>query len=165
VFDQSWVSRLDGTRVKTGATKMDLAQALMADIEKFKTDTVATSRHGLVRVDRGYRDVDRRALVSREVRSRPRANDPLISPSQIYAYAAIMSHVPYANGAPNLSCDLPCMIELAERNNVPIGGKDFKTGQTLMKTIIAPGLKARMLGLNGWFSTNNPRQPRRRSAR
>jgi len=82
------------------------------------------------------------------------ANDPMISPSQIYAYAAIMSRVPYANGAPNLSSDIPCMIELAERNGVPIGGKDFKTGQTLMKTIVAPGLKARMLGLNGWFSTN-----------
>ena len=79
---------------------------------------------------------------------------PEISPSQIYAYAALQSHVPYANGAPNLSCDLPCMIELADRNGVPIGGKDFKTGQTLMKTILAPGLKSRMLGLRGWFSTN-----------
>ena len=77
-----------------------------------------------------------------------------ISPSQIYAYAALQSRVPYANGAPNLSCDLPCILELAHRNGVPIGGKDFKTGQTLMKTILAPGFKARMLGLNGWFSTN-----------
>jgi len=77
-----------------------------------------------------------------------------ISPSQIYAYAALQSHVPYATGATNLTCDLPCMIELAARNGVPIGGKDYKTGQTLMKTILAPGFKSRMLGLNGWYSTN-----------
>ena len=81
-------------------------------------------------------------------------NDVEISPSQIYAYAALQARVPYANGAPNLSCDLPCMRELADRNEVPIGGKDFKTGQTLMKTILAPGFKARMLGMRGWFSTN-----------
>jgi myo-inositol-1-phosphate synthase len=81
-------------------------------------------------------------------------SDEMISPSQIYAYAAIMSGVPFANGAPNMSCDLPCMIALAEREGVPIGGKDFKTGQTLMKTILAPGLKSRMLGLRGWYSTN-----------
>ena len=83
-----------------------------------------------------------------------RTNDDNISPSQIYAYAALMSDVPFANGAPNLSVDLPCMIELAERRGVPIAGKDFKTGQTLMKTLVAPGLKARMLGLRGWYSTN-----------
>ena len=77
------------------------------------------------------------------------ANDENISPSQIYAYAALMSDVPFANGAPNLSVDLPCMIELAERRGIPIAGKDFKTGQTLMKTLVAPGLKARMLGLRG----------------
>ncbi len=82
------------------------------------------------------------------------ANDPAIAPSQIYAYAAISSGVPYLNGAPNLSADFPAMIELAEKKGVAIGGKDFKTGQTLMKTIIAPGLKARMLGMEGWFSTN-----------
>ncbi len=81
-------------------------------------------------------------------------NHPNIAPSQLYAYAAIMSGVPYLNGAPNMSCDFPAMIELAEKRGVAIGGKDFKTGQTLMKTIIAPGLKARMLGMDGWFSTN-----------
>jgi len=83
-----------------------------------------------------------------------RDNDPGIAPSMIYAYAALKLGVPYANGAPNLTVDVPALLELAKKNNVPICGKDFKTGQTLMKTILAPGLKARMLGLNGWFSTN-----------
>jgi myo-inositol-1-phosphate synthase len=83
-----------------------------------------------------------------------RDNHEAIAPSMLYAWAAIQEGVPFANGAPNLTVDLPCMLELAKRNNVPIGGKDFKTGQTLMKTILAPGLKARMLGLGGWFSTN-----------
>jgi myo-inositol-1-phosphate synthase len=82
------------------------------------------------------------------------ANDPEIAPSQIYAYAAIMSNVPYANGAPNLSADVPALLELAKQRNVPVCGKDFKTGQTFMKTLIAPGLKARMLGVAGWYSTN-----------
>lgn len=81
-------------------------------------------------------------------------NDPSISPSMIYAYAAIKSRVPFANGAPNLSCDIPALEQLALDMGVPIAGKDFKTGQTLMKTIVAPGLKARMLGIRGWFSTN-----------
>jgi myo-inositol-1-phosphate synthase len=83
-----------------------------------------------------------------------RDDDDNISPSQIYAYAALMSGVPFANGAPNLSVDLPCMIELARERQVPVAGKDFKTGQTLMKTLLSPGLKARMLGVRGWFSTN-----------
>ncbi|MEM8904916.1 MAG: inositol-3-phosphate synthase, partial [Actinomycetota bacterium] len=83
-----------------------------------------------------------------------KANDANISPSQIYAYAAIMSGVPFANGAPNLTVDLPCIEELAAREGVPIAGKDFKTGQTLMKTLISPGLKSRMLGVRGWYSTN-----------
>jgi myo-inositol-1-phosphate synthase len=83
-----------------------------------------------------------------------KANDDNISPSQIYAYAALISKVPFANGAPNLSVDLPCMRELAAREGVPIAGKDFKTGQTWMKTLLSPGLKARMLGLRGWYSTN-----------
>jgi myo-inositol-1-phosphate synthase len=155
VFDQDWVSRLDGTRVKTGANKMELAQALMDDIQRFKEENGCDR---LVMVwcasTEAYRDVTAVHQSVEAFEAGLVANDPLISPSQIYAYAAIMSGVPYANGAPNLSCDLPCMIELADRNGVPIGGKDFKTGQTLMKTIVAPGLKARMLGLNGWFSTN-----------
>ena len=155
VFDQDWVSRLDGTRVKSGATKLDLAQALMDDIERFRVEQECDR---LVMVwcasTEAYRDVTAVHQSVEAFEAGLAANDPMISPSQIYAYAAIMSRVPYANGAPNLSSDLPCMIDLAERNGVPIGGKDFKTGQTLMKTIVAPGLKARMLGLNGWFSTN-----------
>src|SRR5262249_32695580 len=81
-------------------------------------------------------------------------NDPDIAPSMVYAYAAIKTGTPFANGAPNLSCDIPAIVELAKREGVPICGKDFKTGQTLMKTILAPGFKARLLGLNGWYSTN-----------
>jgi len=155
VFDQRWVSRLDGKRVKQIDNKYDQAMALMADIESFRVE------HGC----------DRLVMVwcgSTEAYQQPSAvhdtveafeqgmkdNDDNISPSQLYVYAALQSGVPFANGAPNLSTDLPCMIELSEKLGVPIAGKDFKTGQTLMKTLIAPGLKARMLGLRGWYSTN-----------
>ncbi|HVV35060.1 MAG TPA: inositol-3-phosphate synthase [Acidimicrobiales bacterium] len=155
VFDHNWVSRLNGTRVKSGANKMELAQQLIDDIARFKEENGCDR---LVMVwcasTEAYRDVTAVHQSVEAFEAGLVANDPMISPSQIYAYAAIMSHVPYANGAPNLSCDLPCMRELADREGVPIGGKDFKTGQTLMKTIVAPGLKARMLGLHGWFSTN-----------
>jgi myo-inositol-1-phosphate synthase len=155
VFDQRWVSRLDGTRVKTGANKLDLAQQVMADIERFRSENQCDR---LVMVwcasTEAYREPTAVHATIEAFEAGLEASDPEISPSQIYAYAALQSRVPYANGAPNLSCDLPCMIELAERNGVPIGGKDFKTGQTLMKTILAPGLKARMLGLRGWYSTN-----------
>ncbi len=155
VFDQRWVSRLDGTRVKTGASKFDLAEQVMADIERFRVEHDCDR---LVMVwcasTEAYREPTEVHATVESFEAGLRASDPEISPSQIYAYAAIQSGVPYANGAPNLSCDLPCMIELADRNGVPIGGKDFKTGQTLMKTILAPGLKARMLGLRGWYSTN-----------
>ncbi len=155
VFDQSWVSRLEGTRVKTGASKMELAEQLMADIERFRTENECDR---LVMVwcasTEAYRDVTDVHATIESFEQGLRDSDEMISPSQIYAYAAIMSGVPFANGAPNLSCDVPCMLALAEREGVPIGGKDFKTGQTLMKTILAPGLKARMLGLRGWYSTN-----------
>ncbi|MBK5221679.1 MAG: inositol-3-phosphate synthase [Acidimicrobiia bacterium] len=155
VFDQSWVSRLEGTRVKTAASKWDLAEAVMADIETFRIENECDR---LVMVwcasTEAYRDLTDVHQSIEAFEAGLRASDPSISPSQIYAYAAIQSGVPYANGAPNLSCDLPCMIDLAERNRVPIGGKDFKTGQTLMKTILAPGFKSRMLGLRGWYSTN-----------
>jgi len=155
VFDQSWVSRLNGTRVKTGASKMALAEQLMADIERFR---IANGCDRLVMVwcasTEAYRDVTEVHATIESFEQGLRDSDDMISPSQIYAYAAIMSGVPFANGAPNLSCDPPCMLALAEREGVPIGGKDFKTGQTLMKTILAPGLKARMLGLRGWYSTN-----------
>ncbi len=155
VFDQDWVKRLDGHRIKTGDTKMDLAEQLMADIENFRTENDCDR---LVMVwcasTEAYRDVTAVHQSVEAFEQGLRDNDEMISPSQIYAYAAIMSKVPYANGAPNLSCDLPCMLELAAREGVPIGGKDFKTGQTLMKTILAPGFKSRMLGLRGWYSTN-----------
>lgn len=155
VFDQRWVSRLEGTRVKKIDNKWDQALAIMADIERFRTEN----------------GCDRLVMVwcaSTEAFQQPsevhetieafeqglKDNDDNISPSQIYVYAALQSGVPFANGAPNLSTDLKCMIELSKKLGVPIVGKDFKTGQTLIKTIIAPGLKARMLGLRGWFSTN-----------
>ncbi|HEY1117036.1 MAG TPA: inositol-3-phosphate synthase [Acidimicrobiales bacterium] len=155
VFDQSWVSRLEGTRVKTGASKMELAEQLISDIEGFRTEN-GCDRLVIVwcASTEAYRDVTEVHQSVEAFEQGLRDSDPMISPSQIYAYAALISGVPFANGAPNLSTDLPCMIELALREGVPIGGKDFKTGQTLMKTILAPGFKARMLGLRGWYSTN-----------
>ncbi|MCW5698885.1 MAG: inositol-3-phosphate synthase [Rhodospirillales bacterium] len=156
VFDRAYVRNLDGSHVKTGlATKMDMAEALMRDIESFR------QRSG----------VSRTVMIwcgSTEIHSQPVAvhetietferglkdNAPEISPSMIYAYAAIQSGVAFANGAPQLMVDIPALQQLAADRGVPIAGKDFKTGQTLLKTIVAPGLKARMLGLDGWFSTN-----------
>ena len=155
VFDQKYVHNLQGTHVKQGHTKRDLANALMEDIEQFRENN-GCSR--LVMVWCASTEVYiepgevHRSLEAFE--EGLRNNHPDISPAQIYAYAAIRSGVPYANGAPNLSCDFPAMTELAKSMKVPICGKDFKTGQTLMKTIIAPGLKARNLGVDGWFSTN-----------
>jgi myo-inositol-1-phosphate synthase len=155
VFDKRWVSRLEGTRVKHGENKYELAMQIIDDIERFKVE------HTLDRVVMVW-------CGSTEAYQEPTAvhdsvvafeeglknNDPNIAPSQLYAYAALVSGVPYANGAPNLTVDLPCMIELSQERGVPICGKDFKTGQTLMKTILAPGLKVRSLGLRGWYSTN-----------
>ena len=155
VFDKKWVSRLDGTRVKTETGKWDQAMALIADIENFRRDNGCDR---LVVVWCGSTEAFQEpSAVHDTVESFEaglKADDDNISPSQIYVYAALQSGVPFANGAPNLSTDLPCMIELARTRGVPIAGKDFKTGQTLMKTLIAPGLKARMLGLRGWYSTN-----------
>jgi myo-inositol-1-phosphate synthase len=155
VFDQKWVSRLDGTRVKAQTGMWDQAMALMADIEKFRTEKECDR---LVMVWCGSTEAFQEpSEVHASIESFEEGlknNDDNISPSQIYVYAALQSGVPFANGAPNLSTDLPCMIELSKRNGVPIAGKDLKTGQTLMKTLIAPGLKARMLGLRGWYSTN-----------
>jgi myo-inositol-1-phosphate synthase len=155
VFDRTWVSRLDGFRVKKGESKLELAEQLMSDIERFRSENGCDR---LVMVWCGsteaYREPSEVHISVEAFERGLRDSHSEISPSQIYAYAALQSRVPYANGAPNLSCDLPCMIELADRNGVPIGGKDFKTGQTLMKTILAPGFKSRMLGLNGWYSTN-----------
>ncbi|HOY29948.1 MAG TPA: inositol-3-phosphate synthase [Flavobacteriales bacterium] len=155
VFDRSYVRNLDGTHVKQAATKMDLAYELMADIERFKQENNCerlvmvwcASMEKYTPLARVHRDLEQfeKGLVN---------NDPLIAPSMIYAYAAIKSGVPVANGAPNLMVDIPALEELAREVGVAIAGKDFKTGQTLMKTILAPGLEARALGIKGWFSTN-----------
>jgi myo-inositol-1-phosphate synthase len=155
VFDRSYVKNLDGTHIKQAANKFALAEALMDDIAQFQYT----------------RDCDRIVMVwcgstERYIETAPvhqtiesfekglRENDPLIAPSMIYAYAAIKLGIPFMNGAPNLTCDIPALLELSRQTDTPIGGKDFKTGQTLMKTILAPGLQARSLGVKGWFSTN-----------
>ena len=155
VFDNRWVKKLDGKRVKDLDSKWDQAQALMADIEKFRVDNECDR---LVMVWCGSTEAFQEASSVHEsvdsFEAGLKSNDENIAPSQIYAYASIMSGVPFANGAPNLALDIPCMVELAKSRGVPVAGKDFKTGQTLMKTLLAPGLKARMLGLRGWFSTN-----------
>jgi myo-inositol-1-phosphate synthase len=155
VFDQNYVRRLHGPNVKAGGSKMDQAEMLMEDIRQFRESTGAAR---LIMI----------WCASTEVFHTPSAvhqslqdfecglqkNDPEIAPSQIYAYAALKSGVPFANGAPNLTTDTPALLELARARQVPICGKDFKTGQTFMKTLLAPGFKARMLGVSGWFSTN-----------
>jgi myo-inositol-1-phosphate synthase len=155
VFDREYVRNLDGDNVKTGETKMDLARQLIEDMQRFKEDQRCDR---LVVVWCGSTEVYREpgaVHASLEAFEQGlRNSDPEIAPSQIYAYAALSLGIPFANGAPNLTVDIPAMLELAAQNDVPICGKDFKTGQTLMKTILAPGLKARMLGLRGWFSTN-----------
>jgi len=155
VFDNRWVKKLDGKRVKNLDSKWDQAQALMEDIEKFRADNECDR---LVMVWCGSTEAFQEASAVHETvdsfEAGLKSNDENIAPSQIYAYAAIMSGVPFANGAPNLALDIPCVVELAKSRGVPVAGKDFKTGQTLMKTLLAPGLKARMLGLRGWFSTN-----------
>ncbi len=155
VFDREFVKRLDGPNVKTGKNKMDLADQLRADIRNFLKDN----------------GCDRAVMVwcaSTEVYTPASAvhqslkafeegllnNDPAISPSQIYTYAALKEHVPYANGSPNVSVEMPCLQELAMETGTPICGSDFKTGQTLLKTVIAPGLRNRQLGVAGWYSTN-----------
>ena len=155
VFEHEWVKNLDGPNVKKGGTKMDLAEALVKDIESFRKSSGAARS---VMVWCGSTEVYAQKKAVHEslaaFEKGLKENSPDIPPSMIYAYAAIASGTPYANGAPNLSVDVPALMEMAKAKKVPIAGKDFKTGQTLMKTIIAPGLKARMLGLQGWFSTN-----------
>ncbi len=163
VFDQYYVKRLNGTHVKKGKTKRDLANQLIADIQAFK------------------KKVDRVVMIwcgSTEIFLEPTAvhksikafekgldnNDIGIAPSQIYAYAALSEGVPFANGAPNLTVDVPAMIELSKKNAAPICGKDFKTGQTFMKTVLAPAFKARMIGRFGLVLDQYPGQPRRGSA-
>ena len=155
VFHKDYVRKLDGSNVKKGANKFELAEQLRDDIRSFKAE------HGcdrMVMIWCGSTEVFLRPGAVHETveafEAALKADDPAIAPSMIYAYAALMEGVPYANGAPNLSADIPALESLAEERAIPIGGKDFKTGQTLMKTILAPGFKARMLGIEGWFSTN-----------
>jgi myo-inositol-1-phosphate synthase len=155
VFDRNYVKRLDGSNVKKGKNKMELAEQVRADIREFRKSSGAAR---LVTIWCGSTET---FLEPAEVHQSRKAferglqqNDETIAPSMIYAYASLMEGVPFANGAPNLTVDLPVMRELSRENNAPICGKDFKTGQTLMKTILAPGFKARLLGLSGWYSTN-----------
>jgi len=155
VFDHEYVKKIDGPNIKKGKNKMDLAEQVREDIREFKKTSGAErlmmiwcgSTESFIKPTEIHQTVKgfEKALTD---------SDPNIAPSMIYAYAALMEGVPYGNGAPNLTTDIPAMHELSRRMEAPICGKDYKTGQTLMKTILAPGFKARMLGLSGWFSTN-----------
>jgi myo-inositol-1-phosphate synthase len=155
VFSTEYVKKLHGTHVKQAANKYEYAMQLMEDMKRFQADNKidrlvmawAASTEVYMKPDPVHDTLD-------SFEEGMRNNNPAIPPSMIYAYAALSLGIPFINGAPNLALEIPALRELALRNHVPVGGKDFKTGQTLMKTIIAPGLKARMLGLNGWFSTN-----------
>jgi len=155
VFDQYYVKRLEGTHVKEGKTKYDLAEQVKEDIREFKAKNKLSrlvviwigSTEIFIRVGDVHKSI---ATFEKGLKT----NHKDISPSMIYAYAALSEGVPFINGAPNLTVDVPAIMELADKNNLPIAGKDFKTGQTLIKTVIAPMLKARMIGLSGWFSSN-----------
>jgi len=154
-FDKEYVKRLDGTYVKKAKNKYELALQIKEDIANFKKTSRATR---LVTCWCGSTEV---FIKAEDVHSTPekfiegmKNNHPAIAPSMLYAWASVTSGVPFANGAPNLTVDIPAMQKLALDHNVAVCGKDFKTGQTLMKTILAPGFKARMLGLEGWYSTN-----------
>ncbi len=155
VFDKQYVKRLDGSHVKKGKNKFDLAEQLIEEIQQFQENN---SVDRMVMIWCGSTEIFIQASEVHQSLDKfeegLRGNDKDIPSSMIYAYAALKLGIPFANGAPNLTVDIPAFYELAEKNCVPICGKDFKTGQTLMKTIIAPGLKARLLGLSGWFSTN-----------
>jgi len=155
VFDRQYVKRLDGPNVKKGKNKLDLAEQVREDIRNFKkvnrldrlvmiwcgsTEIFATEAPAHATIEAFEKGLE--------------ASDVAIPSSMVYAYAALKEKVPYANGAPNLTVDIPALMDLAQKNGVPVTGKDFKTGQTLIKTVIAPGLKARLLGVDGWYSTN-----------
>ncbi|HEX2095461.1 MAG TPA: inositol-3-phosphate synthase [Longimicrobiaceae bacterium] len=154
-FDQRYVKKLQGINVKPGSSKREWAEAIREDIRRFRAEKGCDR---LVMVWCGSTEVYiKPGEVHQSLEAFERAldeNHDQIAPSMLYAYAALKEGVPYANGAPNLSVDFPAMLELAARNEVPVAGKDFKTGQTLMKTVLAPAFKARMLGVDGWYSTN-----------
>ena len=155
VFDREYVRRIDGNNVKPAADKRELAEALRKDIRDFKAANACdrivviwcASTEVYLEPGPAHQDLD-------SLEAAMDANDASIPPSMLYAYAALKEGAPFINGAPNLTVDVPAMVELAQTVGVPIGGKDFKTGQTLLKTVLAPMLKARMLGLQGWYSTN-----------
>jgi len=155
VFDQQYVKRLNGTHVIKASNKFELAERLIDDISEFKRTRECdrlvmiwcASTEIFLQPGEAHSDMKKFEQAMKE-------NDPAIAPSMIYAYAALKAGIPFANGAPNLTVDIPALTRLAIDQSLPICGKDFKTGQTLMKTIIAPGLKGRLLGLHGWFSTN-----------
>ncbi|HEV3140420.1 MAG TPA: inositol-3-phosphate synthase, partial [Vicinamibacterales bacterium] len=155
VFDQRYVKRLAGPNVKKGKNKRDLAEQVMDDIRRFQ-ETNSLDR--MVMIWCGSTEVfmtESEAHASMENFERAlEENDPAIPSSMVYAYAAIRMGIPYANAAPNLTADIPALVQLAAHTKSPLAGKDLKTGQTLIKTIIAPGLKARLLGVEGWYSTN-----------
>ena len=155
VFDNKYVTRIHGTNVKKGKTKRDLAEQLRQDMRDFKAKNKCDR---LVIVWCASTEIYIKAgpqhATIEQFEKAMEKNDDAIAPSMLYAYAAIMEGIPFANGAPNLCVDTPALLKLAQDRGVPISGKDFKTGQTWMKTIVAPGLKARMLGLAGWYSTN-----------
>ena len=155
VFDRRYVRRLDGPNVKKGRNKRDLAEQLIADIRDFKQ---ANGCDRLVMVWTGSTEVFMKpAAVHQSILAFERGleqDDDAIPSSMIYAYAALREGIPFANSAPNLTADVPAMLELAARTRAPLAGNDMKTGQTLIKTIIAPGLKARLIGVKGWYSTN-----------
>jgi myo-inositol-1-phosphate synthase len=155
VFDRRYVKRLDGPNVKKGSNKRDLAEQVRADIQRFKQE------HGLDRLVMVWCGSTEIYMTESEAHASVATfekaleqDDPSIPSSMIYAYAAIKEGIPYANAAPNLSADVPALLQLASDNGSPVAGKDLKTGQTLIKTIIAPGLKSRLIGVNGWYSTN-----------
>ena len=155
VFDQNFVKRINGPNVMSGGSKMDYAERIMDDIKNFQ------KRSGVARMQMiwcGSTEVYHEAApvhaTLKDFETGLHKNDPEISPSQIYAYAGLKSGAGFANGSPHLTTDMPALLELARNMNLPVSGKDYKSGQTFLKTLIAPGLKARLLGLNGWFSTN-----------
>lgn len=155
VFDHDYCKRIQGTNVKKAATKYEYVEMLREDIRNFKKKSKCDR---IVMIwcasTEKYITVHPVHKTLKNFEKGLKTNDPMIAPSQIYAYAALLEGIPFANGAPGLTVDTPCLADYAKEHNVPICGKDFKTGQTLVKTVIGPMLKARMLGLDGWFSTN-----------
>ncbi len=156
VFNRHFVKKLEGSWVKEAPSYWDLAQMVKDDILKFKEEKKLSR---LVMIWCGSTEIYQEMIPGvhdtlENFEKALRSSHPNIAPSMIYAYAALDLGIPYANGAPNLCNDIPALWELADKNRVPMGGKDFKTGQTFMKTLLAPGLKSRMLGMRGWYSTN-----------